>query len=348
MQISGPNLLNSASASLGPRGGLDVTTLAPSVHRYFQAGLAPSTHKTYQTAMKRFDTYCTRYSINDPFPVNEMLLCSFAAYLADEGLAPQTIKTYLAALRNTQLSLGLPDPREKSSLPILKRVQAGISRVRLQKGTHKRVRLPITIKILRAIHAHLATSSGPDREVFWAIATSAFFGFFRLGELLLPKGTQWDQQCHLSWGDVAVDDHAKPSIVQFHLRQSKCDQFGRGADVILGTTDDPICPVKAILAYLPRRDDRSGPFFLMHDSTPASKEWFVRRLRSILESVGLPQSAYAGHSFRIGAATTAALAGLEDSLIQKMGRWNSSAFLVYIRTLKEQLAAVAKQLVTLN
>ena len=164
-------------------------------------------------------------------------------------------------------------------------------------------------------------------------------------ELLLPRGTQWDQQRHLSWGDVAVDDHAEPSVVQFHLKQSKCDQFGRGADVILGTTDDPICPVKAILAYLPRRDNRSGPYFLVHDSSPA---WFVRRLRSILESVGLPQLAYAGHSFRIGAATTAALAGLEDSLIQGMGRWNSSAFLVYIRTPKEQLAAVAKQLVKLS
>ena len=172
--------LQSASASPRPDGGLDVTTLAPSVHRYFQAGLAPSTHKTYQTAMRRFDTYCTRYSVNDPFndpfPVNEMLLCSFAAYLADEGLAPLTIKTYLAAIRNMQLSLGLPDPREQSSLPIMKRVQAG---VRLQKGAQKRVRLPITIKILRAIHTHLPTSSGPDSKVFWAIATSAFFGFFR-------------------------------------------------------------------------------------------------------------------------------------------------------------------------
>ena len=145
-----------------------------SVQRYFQAGLAPATQKTYSTAMNRFNNFCVKCMITDPFPVSELLLCSFAAYLADEGLAPQTVKTYLASVRNTQLSLG---PREGSSLPILKR---GISRL---KGTKSRVRLPITIHILRAVQAHLHTASFPDRE---AIAATAFF---RLGELIQPRNT---------------------------------------------------------------------------------------------------------------------------------------------------------------
>ena len=57
-----------------------------SVQRYFQAGLAPSTQCTYITAMKRFNEYCVVSNICDPLPVTEMLLCSFAAYLADQGL----------------------------------------------------------------------------------------------------------------------------------------------------------------------------------------------------------------------------------------------------------------------
>lgn len=56
-------------------------------------------------------------------------------------------------------------------------------------------------------------------------------------------------------------------------------------------------------------------------------------LRRALAAIGYPQEDYAGHSFRIGAATTAAAAaGLEDSTIQLLGRWNSAAFLSYIRT----------------
>ncbi len=71
------------------------------------------------------------------------------------------------------------------------------------------------------------------------------------------------------------------------------------------------------------------------------KPWFVEQLRGILRSRGLPQHQYAGHSFRIGVATTAALAGVEDSTIQALGRWHSAAFLQYIRMPRETLAAVS-------
>ena len=53
-------------------------------------------------------------------------MCCFAAFLAYEGLAPQTGKGYMAAVRSMQISLGLLDLRDQSSLPMLKRVQAGI------------------------------------------------------------------------------------------------------------------------------------------------------------------------------------------------------------------------------
>ena len=60
-----------------------------------------------------------------------------------------------------------------------------------------------------------------------------------------------------------------------------------------------------------------------------------------LTSLGYNCSLYAGHSFRIGAATVAAQHGVQDSLIKTMGRWESAAYLCYIRTPKEVLRSVA-------
>ena len=70
------------------------------------------------------------------------------------------------------------------------------------------------------------------------------------------------------------------------------------------------------------------------------------KIRAGLQAVGLPESNFAGHSFRIGAATAAANAGIEDSVICTLGRWSSSAFLTYIRTPREQLARFSRTLAT--
>ena len=327
--------------SPGPHSRVDLAALAASVQGYFQRGLAPSTQKAYNAASKRFYDFCTRYQVETPFPLSEQLLCGFSAFLADQNLAPQTIKTYLSAVRNLQLSLGLPDPREQSSMPVLKRVQAGISRTRMLKGTSSRIRLPVTAQVLVRVHEFLAASSHPEKTVLWTIAVTAFFGFFRLGELLPDSPTAFNPATSLAWGDVAVDSSTNPQMVQVHLKRSKCDQYGAGADIVLGRTPLPLCPVTAILQYIEVRGAQIGPFFLITSKEPVTKSWFVDQFRWALTNTGLPQHLYSGHSFRIGAATSAALAGLEDSTIQSLGRWSSAAFLQYIRVPKESLAAIS-------
>ena len=80
-----------------------------------------------------------------------------------------------------------------------------------------RIRLPITVHILEKIHTTLIDSSDPDKTAIWAIAATAFFGFFRLGELLPASQTAFHPARSLAWGDVAVDNHADPMMVQVHL-----------------------------------------------------------------------------------------------------------------------------------
>ena len=180
------------------------------------------------------------------------MLYSFAAYLADQGLSPQTIKSYLPGVRNIQLSLGFPNPRDQASLPILKRVQAGIKRDRLGT-TPASVRLPVTPPLLRQLRQYLDATAHKERVAMWAICCMAFFGCFRLGELLLESPNSFDQQYHLTWIHVAVDSQTDPRMLHIDLKQSKTDQFHRGADIVVGRTGTNLCPVAAVLGPRTRR-----------------------------------------------------------------------------------------------
>ena len=68
----------------------------------------------------------------------------------------------------------------------------------------------------------------------------------------------------------------------------------------------------------------------------------MRGVRAALSEAGYMGKDYAGHSFQIGAATTAAEHGIQDSLIKTLGRWESRAYTWYVRTSPEVLRSVAK------
>ena len=55
-----------------------------------------------------------------------------------------------------------------------------------------------------------------------------------------------------------------------------------------------------------------------------------------------PQEHYNGHSFGVGAATTAASKGVEDSIIKTPGRWEITAYLGYVKIPREQLISCTR------
>ena len=71
---------------------------------------------------------------------------------------------------------------------------------------------------------------------------------------------------------------------------------------------------------------------------------FLDKVKEALSQVGVDCTAYSGHNFCIGAATTAAKWGISDATIKMLGRWKSSAYQVYIKIQREQLASYSCRL----
>ena len=92
------------------------------------------------------------------------------------------------------------------------------------------------------------------------------------------------------------------------------------------------------------RGPGEGPLFRFKDGRPLTRQCLVIKMREVLQRIGIDCEKYSGHSFRIGAATTAASRGVQDSLIKTMGCWESVAYQLYVQTPQEQLVTVASTL----
>ena len=153
---------------------------------------------------------------------------------------------------------------------------------------------------------------------------------------------EYGVEVHLSEGDIAVDSMKNPTVVQICIKQLKTNPFRKGMLVYVGRTGRELCPVAAMTAYLAIRGRAPGPFFFMPGGVPLSRDTRVKKVREALGLSGVEVDRYSGHSFRIGVATTATTAGVEDSLIRTLSRWRSAAYLTYIRAPKETLASVSR------
>ncbi len=117
---------------------------------------------------------------------------------------------------------------------------------------------------------------------------------------------------------MRLSDPQDPSYLEVRIKTSKMDPFRHGVSVIIGRTSDELC-VAAIAGYMVQRGAEAGPFFRYPDGRALMRERFVKAVRAALVVAGYNSSQYAGHSFRIGVATTAAQRGVQDSLIKTLG-----------------------------
>ena len=316
---------------------------------YLDSGLAASTIRTYDAGIKHYSTFCEQLNTQITL-ATEPLLCRFVTYLANINIAHNSIKVYLAGVRQLHIRRGVRMPATVD-MPRLNQVLRGIKICQSKAGgTTRQPRLPVTPDTLQKIKiAWEQEGLDKDKIMLWAAFTTCFFGFMRSGEISLGNDSPFDPTRDLTPQDIEVDSVQDPRLVRLHLKHSKTDPFGEGSDIFVARTYNELCPVSALLAWLTHREaDRSSPLFYFQSGVPLTRSTFVTRFKEALSAAGINPARFSGHSFRIGAATTAAQKGMADSAIKLLGRWKSSAYQRYVRPSPDTVGSLASSISTLQ
>eukprot|EP00795_Rhopilema_esculentum_P014765 gene14765-5872_t len=306
-----------------------VSTLDESWQTLLTQSLSVNTRKTYSSAQKQFITFCQQNEfLHDneslPSPASELTLLRFIGK-AGKTCQASTLKVYLAGVRALHIPEGYPDPVR------------GLRRVKSTNAAP--IKLPITALILNTNKVQLDLTKFDD-AMLWSACCAAFFGFLKAAEFT-ASSNHFSEELHLSLDKISVDKMPVPSVVTITLSRSKTEPFGKGCSISLARSDSVLCPVTALMTYIRLRGQRSGPLFQFSNGAFLTKSRLNNWLQKSLLSASW-NGRYTPHSFRVGAASTAASLGFPEYLIKALGRWSSEAYQAYIKLSQTRLITASK------
>ncbi|KAF5373349.1 hypothetical protein D9615_007467 [Tricholomella constricta] len=298
------------------------------VDRAIRHAWQPSTTSAYSRGVRDFFDFCDREKIplSACIPASEALLCTFAASFGG-SLSGGTIRSKCSALRSWHIQNSLPWLGGTQLAYVIK----GCENMRPAQSFIAK-RAAFSLVDLTILLETLDSSSPLDACVAF-VASAAFWGQLRLGELLPSRETHVPKLSFPSWSDLKSPNAAGSRVL--HLPHSKT-KGNAGENVILTRQHlaDPIaCLDNHFLANEP--PDRSHPLAAYKSVNGTlvtlSKRKFLARCNAVFASRRLP--AVSGHCFRISGTTQLLLAGVPPDIVKVMGRWTSDSFLRYWRSL---------------
>ena len=120
------------------------------------------------------------------------------------------------------------------------------------------------------------------------------------------------------------------------LRRSKTAQVEK-VYIAVFATNSIYCPVNALRHYVKTLNYPSTAPLFWSAGKPLTAERFNFLLKTLIDVAGLKDKGYSSHSLRSGAATVAADAGVPAWVIQRLGRWKSDCYKIYIKNNKRSI-----------
>ncbi len=255
----------------------------------------------------------------------EDCLILFRAHLIHKGLASRTITTYMTGV-HSRLQLDGVDLSENQYL------MKQMHRV-ARKRDVERVRCPISHNLLIQIlkRVNLVVKTEFEAAMFKALFSLAFFGMFRIGELV-------DSPHALKACNVMQAEEGEHIVcVQHSSKTLKPGELPQLVDIPPDNTE--FCPCLLTTHYTACRVWASAKWastheaFLLHqDGSRVSKAQVLRKIRACMRLIpGMTPMDFGTHSFRSGRATDLFKEGVPENKKMQQGHWVSATFKRYIK-----------------
>lgn len=279
----------------------NTTTIpVPANHHYLQAATSVNTRRTYQSAIRHFESW------GGLLPATESIVIRYLLEHA-EKLNPRTLSLRLTALRQWHRFQKFPDPTDAVEV---RKTLKGIEWIH---GKPKRKAKAFRLEHLETMITFLSRSDDLKSIRDRALLLMGFFGSFRRSELTAVKVE------HLAF---------EPEGVIITLPRSKTDQTGEGKFKALPYDEGLLCPVTALRQWLELSGIKDGSIFrgitrwneLKRDElNPASINFILKTVALKANLDFVPE--LSSHSLRRSFATSAYRAGASFESIKRQGGW---------------------------
>jgi len=246
---------------------------------------------------------------------------SFYVVFLSTHINPHSVNSYLSGICR-QLEPFFPNIRHDRKSILVSRTMTGCLR-RFGRPTNRKA--PFSRTDLLDVLTKTPSPRSHDDLLFLALLFTGFHALMRLGELVFPDKKDLRNYRKISLRHTV---HISPTFYSFFLPSHKGDRFFEGNTILiqkLTINSDPYC---LFCDYINSRDLRfpiHPELWLTSRGSVPTRHWFLSRLRKFFPNK------YAGQSIRSGGATSLAETGTDLATIQAVGRWNSTAFRIYIR-----------------
>ena len=266
--------------------------------------------------------FCTYFSLIS-LPASTETLQLFAQFLNRTFKSTESIKNYITGVKTMHLLLGYRvDHINNFILSLSVKGMAKLKPYCIKQAA------PMTPEILLQI-ASILDFTNPESVVYWCLFLFAFFLLARKSNLVPTTSKDLKSQKFLLKKNVEVHK----SFLIVNLIWTKTIQAGERILQIplVPIKDSILCPIKAfkrMCRLIPTSDE--CPLFVLPNNKVVTYSMFQRKLKFLIQKVGLDPFKYSTHSFRRGSTTLLFRAEVPADKIQLMGDWRSDAYKKYL------------------